>query len=98
MFCMGRKFKGDKDSELGRFDTAHEKLRQPRNYDFVCPKSAHRGPKVATTVECRLLHLAIVQEAKIALTMTAKLQQLRTNNREMTAFAESCNDHKMQRP
>ena len=30
--------------------------------------------------------------------MTAKLQQLRANSREMRSFAESCNDREMQRP
>ena len=28
----------------------HMKLQQPRNYNFRCPNSTHRGPKVATTV------------------------------------------------
>ena len=39
-----------------------------------------------------------LREAKIALTMTAKLQQLRANSHEMTTFAEACNDREMQRP
>ena len=30
------------------------------------------------------------REAKTALTATAKLQQLRANNREITTFADSC--------
>ena len=30
--------------------------------------------------------------------MTTKLQQVRANSREMTTFAESCNDRDMQRP
>ena len=38
------------------------------------------------------------REAKIALTSTTKLQQLRANSREMTTFAESCNDREMQGP
>ena len=38
------------------------------------------------------------REAKIVLTTTAKVQQLRANSREMTTFAESCNDREMQRP
>ena len=65
---------------------------------FECPSSTHRGPKVATTVKRRLLHLAIFERQKTALTTTAKLQQLRVNNREMTTFAESCNDREMQWP
>ena len=39
-----------------------------------------------------------LREAKTALVTTAKLRQLRTNSREMTTSAESCNDHEMQRP
>ena len=68
---------------------------------FECPSSTHQGPKVATTVKRWLLHLAIIErywEANVALTTTAKLQQLRVNSREMTTFAESCNDREMQRP
>ena len=38
------------------------------------------------------------REARIALTTTAKLQQLRANSREVTTFAESCNDRETQRP
>ena len=36
------------------------------------------------------------QQANIALTTIAKIQQLRVNIREMTIFAESCNDRAMQ--
>ena len=38
------------------------------------------------------------QEAKVALTTTAKLQDLRANNREIRTFVESCDDREMQRP
>ena len=86
----------------------HMKLQQPRNYDFWVsqfgPPRSQSGndrettTKVATTVKRRLLHLAIIEAQMITLTTTAKLQQLRVNSREMTTFAASCNDRKMQRP
>ena len=37
-------------------------------------------------------------EANITFTTTAKLQQLRVNSRDMTTFAETCNNREMQRP
>ena len=86
----------------------HLKLQQPRNYDFRVsqfdPPRSQSGndrettTKVATTVKRRLLHQAIIERQIITLTTTAKPQQLRVNSREMTTFAASCNDRKMQRP
>ena len=86
---------------LGHFLNSTWNYNSHETTTFECPSSTHRGPKVATTVKRRLLHLAIIErywEANVALTTTAKLQQLRVNSREMTTFAESCNDREMQRP
>ena len=67
-------------------------LQQPRTYDFRVSQFNLPSPKVVTTVKWRLLHLGPDhhREAGIALTTTAKLQQLRASNLEMMTFAESC--------
>ena len=74
------------------------KLQQPQNYNFRVSQfnspRAQRGNDREMTTSPPGHHW----EAKIALTTTAKLQQLRANNREMTTFAESCNDCEMQQP
>ena len=76
----------------------HMKLQQPRNYDFRVsqfdPPRSQSGNDRETTTSPPGHH----SEANVALTTTAKLQQLRVNSREMTTFAESCNDREMQRP
>ena len=70
---------------------------QPRNYDFRAsqfdPPRFQSGNDRETTTSPPGHHW----EANVALTTTAKLQQLRVNRREMTTFAESCNDREMQR-
>ena len=74
------------------------KLQQPRNYDFRVPQfdppRSQSGNDCGTTTSPLGHH----REANVALTTTAKLQQLRVNSREMTTFAESCNNPEMQRP
>ena len=74
------------------------KLQQPRNYDFRVsqfdPPRSQSGNDHETTTSPPGHHW----EANVALTTTAKLQQLRVNSHEMTTFAESCNDREMQRP
>ena len=54
--------------------------------------------KVVNDCEMTTSPLGHRQEAKIDLTMTAKLQQLRPNSREMTTIAEFWSDREMQRP
>ena len=70
----------------------HMKLQQPRNYDFRAsqfdPPRSQSGNDRETTTSPPGHHW----EANVALTTTAKLQQLRVNSREMTTFAESCSD------
>ena len=68
----------------------HMKLQQPRNYDFRV--SQFDLPVHERTTSPPGHH----GEAKFALKTTAKLQQLHANSREMTTFAESCNDREMQ--
>ena len=74
------------------------KLQQPRNCDFRVsqfnPPRSRSGNNRETTTSPPGHHW----EANITLTTTTKLQQLRVNSREMTTFAESCNDRKTQRP
>ena len=74
------------------------KLQQPRNYDFRVsqfdPPRSQSGNDRETTTSPPGHH----REANVALSTTAKLQQLRVNSREMTTLAESCNDREMQRP
>ena len=74
------------------------KLQQPRNYDFRVsqfdPPRSQSGNDRETMTSPPGHHW----EADVALTTTAKLQQLRDNSREMTTFAESGNDREMQRP
>ena len=76
----------------------HMKLQQARNYDFRVsqfnPPRSQSGNDREMTTSPPSHH----RDAKNALTTTAKLQQLRANSREMTTFAESCNDREMQRP
>ena len=73
-------------------------IQQPRNYDFRAsqfdPPRSQSGNDRETTTFPPGHHW----EANVALTTTAKLQQLRVNSREMTTFAESCNDREMPRP
>ena len=67
----------------------HMKLQQPRNYDFRVsqfdPPRSQSGNDRETTTSPTGHH----REANVALSTTAKLQQLRVNSREMTTFAES---------
>ena len=76
----------------------HMKLQQPRNYDFRVSQFDVPRSRSGNDREMMTSPPGHHREAKIALTTTAKLQQLRANSREMTTFAESCNDREMQRP
>ena len=70
------------------------KLQQPRNYDFHV--SQFNTPRSQSGNDCEMMTSPPSHhwEAIIALTTTAKLRQLRANSREMTTFAQSCNDQR----
>ena len=80
-----------KTAHYGALLDAHEtitatKLR-PSGVAVQPPKSQSSNDRETTTFLS-----GRHREAKIALMTTAKLQKLRANSREMTTFAESCND------
>ena len=73
----------------------HLKLQQPRNYDFRVSLFNLPRSRIGNDREMTTSPPGHHREAKTALTTTAKLTTLRANNREMTAFAESCNNREM---
>ena len=78
-----------RNSVFGRFPLCPQCSPPPSkdaNFNFYCRLAISDSPP------------GTIVKRQIALTPTAKLQQLRANSREMTTFAEFWNDREMQRP